>query len=146
MSIPGEIQLKILDLIDGTDLAKVSSVCSELWRLSWDYDSRLWKGKFLKFGAFRGAEIFGIKTKQQRANLVTRILLKLKVSYQVMERYKKKLQKKVARENRNAAKYYGARKQKDALKCYKRIRVHEQEIEELEKYQSSVLLQPKQAF
>lgn len=56
MSIPGEIQLKILDLIDGTDLAKVSSVCSELWRLSWDYDSRLWKGKFLKFGAFRGAE------------------------------------------------------------------------------------------
>lgn len=91
-------------------------------------------------------KIFGIKTKQQRANLVTRILLKLKVSYQVMERYKKKLQKKVARENRNAAKYYGAGKQNDALKCYKRIRVHEQEIEELEKYQSSVLLQPKQAF
>lgn len=79
-------------------------------------------------------------------DIVTRILFKLKVSYRVMERYKRKLERKVATENGKAIKYFGDGKRNDALKCWKRMRIREQEIEELEKYQSSVLLQPKQAF
>ncbi|KAJ4716101.1 hypothetical protein OWV82_011166 [Melia azedarach] len=72
-------------------------------------------------------------------DIVTRILFKLKVSYRVMERYKRKLEKKVATENGKAIRYFGDGKRNDALKCWKRMRIREQEIEELEKYQTSAL-------
>lgn len=69
----------------------------------------------------------------------TRILFKLKVTYQAMKRHESKLQRKVAVENRKATKYFGAGKQNDSFRCWKEIRVQEQEIEDLGRNSKTIL-------
>lgn len=65
----------------------------------------------------------------------TRILFKLKVTYQAMKRH----ERKVAGENRKATKYFGAGKQNDAFRCWKKIWVQEQEIEDLGRNSKTIL-------
>lgn len=69
----------------------------------------------------------------------TRILFKLKVTYQAMKRHESKLQRKVAGENRKTTKYFGDGKQNDAFRCWKKIWVQEQEIEDLGRNSKTIL-------
>lgn len=56
-----------------------------------------------------------------------------------MKRHESKLQRKVAGENRKTTKYFGDGKQNDAFRCWKKIWVQEQEIEDLGRNSKTIL-------
>ncbi|GMN31099.1 hypothetical protein TIFTF001_003088 [Ficus carica] len=62
MSLPPELQTKILEFLPGTDIAKLGRVCKELKDLSCNND--LWKKKF--------AEDFGMMNKRPSSEVVIR--------------------------------------------------------------------------
>ncbi|KAL5790360.1 hypothetical protein ACOSQ2_005248 [Xanthoceras sorbifolium] len=87
-----------------------------------------------------------IKETKRKINRVISRLFKSKATYESLQERKKWIKKKVDRENRKAVECFRAGKQKSGIKYLKRVTMREQEIEELVKWQSSLLLQPRQAF
>ncbi|KAL5788015.1 hypothetical protein ACOSP7_004964 [Xanthoceras sorbifolium] len=87
-----------------------------------------------------------IKETKRKINRVISRLFKSKATYESLQERKKWIKKKVDRENRKAVECFRAGKRKSGIKYLKRVTMREQEIEELVKWQSSLLLQPRQAF
>lgn len=77
--------------------------------------------------------------RKPKVSPVREVYSSFKVSYQAMKRHESKLQRKVAVENRKATKYFGAGKQNDSFRCWKKIRVQEQEIEDLGRNSKTIL-------
>ncbi|KAL5855265.1 hypothetical protein ACOSQ4_005067 [Xanthoceras sorbifolium] len=84
-----------------------------------------------------------IKETKRKINRVISRLFKSKATYESLQERKKWIKKKVDRENRKAVECFRAGKQKSGIKYLKRVTMREQEIEELVKWQSSLLLQPR---